>query len=156
MTPGRGLWLWVLLAALVLSGPLFDLGEYPYLPETGYLYVPLGLDALTVRPLEWLLLWVVLSTPLALVTWLALRAYPGSISLFSSNRVKPYWTLGVSGVCALAVVPVLGEAFEGDHSRFWTGVRLLRALLSIYWLLSIRALLVHRTVLSGDTAGRAA
>ncbi len=156
MTPGRGLWLWVLLAALVLSGPLFDLGEYPYLPETGYLYVPLGLDALTVRPVEWLLLWVVLGTPLALVTWLALRAYPGSISLLSSNRAKPYWTLAVSGVCALAVVQVLGEALEGDHSRFWTGVRLLRALLSIYWLLSIRALLVHRTVLSGDTVGRAA
>jgi len=156
MTPGKSLWLWVLLAALVLSGPLFDLSEYPYLPETAYLYVPLGLDTLTVRPLEWLLLWVVLSTPLALVTWLALRDYPGSISLLGMNRLKPYWTLGLSGACVLATIPVLGEAFEGEHDRLWTGVRLLRAMFWIYWLLSIRALLVHRTALSGGAAGRAA
>ena len=141
VTPRSRLPFWALLAVLVVSGPLLDIGEH-YNPETGYVYKPFGLDALTVRPIDWLALWTLLGLPLVVVTWLALREYPGSVSLLSVNRKRPYWTLGLSITCVVAIVSVSQAVWSSTSRPLWAGVWAIRSLAWAYWFLLIRSALV--------------
>jgi hypothetical protein len=144
VTPKNRRPFWILLAVLTLSGPMLDIGER-YNPATGYVDIPLGLDALTVRPLDWLAFWVALSLPLVALTWLALREYPGRVSLLSVNRTRPYWTIGVSIACVVALLLVTGPIWTSSDRRHWAGTWAFRSLAWAYWFLSIRSALVVST-----------
>ena len=141
MTPKDRLPFWVLLAVPVFSGPVLDIAER-YNPETGYVIIPLGLDALTVRPMDWLVFWAGVGLPFGALAWLALREYPGRISLLTVNRDRPYWTMGLSVVCLFAIVSVSGPIWPVSGRPAWASIWVIRSLAWAYWFLAICSALV--------------
>jgi len=84
-----------------------------------------------------------LGAPLAaLLIWYALFRYPGKVSVFGFNEVRPYWSLAWSIVFALLVFcDLFFAALSAYRSQ---PLDFLQSVMMVYLLLCLRASIVYR------------
>lgn len=89
-TPKNRISVIFLAVALYLTAPLVE--WYFYTTELARGSFPPDADSISIPLFQFTVVWI-LGTPVAaLLIWFALRDYPGSVSLFTFNRERPFWS----------------------------------------------------------------
>lgn len=128
-----------LALALYLTAPVVE--WFYYTTELDRGSFPVDADSIGLPLGMFMVGWLVGAPLAALLIWLALRSYPGRVSLFSFNGERPYWSLLWS---ALFAVPMFYDLFFAVESVYnLQPLDVVQATLLAYLLLCLRSSIVH-------------
>lgn len=138
-TPKNRISVIILAVALYLTAPLVEWFYYTTELERGSF--PVEADSIGLPFGMFMFGWLVGAPVAALLIWLALRSYPGSVSLFSFNSERPYWSVFWS---VLFAVPMFYDLFFAVESVYrLQPLDVVQALLAAYLLLCLRSSIVY-------------
>jgi hypothetical protein len=133
--------LWAII--LFVANPILTLMSF-YYPKLKYVYIPIGIDSLTLSIGDYLILWFVFSIPLILLVLLSLYKYPGQVSLLVFNRIRPFWSIFWTLFALVFIIWIVGAWIEPTSKykmldKFHAG---LSALFTLY----LRSSIVSSTI----------
>jgi uncharacterized integral membrane protein len=130
---------------LVLARPLIDIvGTYNAI--TGYLYIAIGIDALTPTPILWILFTLIFYSPMIPILWIGLYTYHGKCSLFSFNTKRPYWSTAWTILFVAAIVLSIVSIFIINRYSRIPNLERLHDLLWALYLLWVRVAVINSNV----------
>lgn len=141
-TPRRKLWVWLLALGWLALQP-FASWEYYEMNFRRGAYPPEA-DTIIIGQLSAIMGWVITLPVLLGFFWFCFRQYPGRVSLFKFNRLRPVWSSVWS-----AILVALGVVYARDAVRSTIGffpLDIVSELLAIYILLCCRSSLMYSRV----------
>jgi hypothetical protein len=132
---------------IVLASPILNIINW-YNPDSRRVYVPIGLDSLTLTIREYLTFWAIFGSPIhliiAMVIIIALIKYPGSVPLFGFNSNRPIWSiLWTLVILAAAIFFILFYVEEDSSIKL---IERLYTLIVIYFLAQLRSSLTYSNI----------
>ena len=134
----------ILAIVLYLTAPFVE--WYFYANELVRDSFPSNADSIAIPLFQFAIGWVLGAPIAALLIWLALRGYPGSVSLFSFNRVRFVWSAIWTLLFGYLIVEELAFAIVSIQKSQPFDV--IQALLLAYLMLCLRSSLIYSNLFS--------
>jgi hypothetical protein len=143
-TPQTRIPLIVWAIVLFMAHPILTLMSF-YYPKLNYVYIPIGIDSLTLPIEEYIILWFLFSVPLFILVWISLYKYSGRVSLFTFNSNRPFWSVFWTLFALGFIVWIVGAWIEPTSK--YKMLDKIHAGLSAIFTLYLRSSIVSSTIL---------
>jgi hypothetical protein len=132
---------------IVLASPILNIVNW-YNPQRQLVFVPIGLDCLTITIREYLTYWLIFGSPIfliiATVIIIALIKYPSAVPLFGFNANRPIWSIVWTIVFLVAVIYFF--LFYVEKNSTIKLIERLYTLVVIYFLFQLRSSMIYSKI----------
>ncbi|HUI31621.1 MAG TPA: hypothetical protein VLX91_15530 [Candidatus Acidoferrales bacterium] len=114
---------------MIALSPILNIIDW-YQSDQKLVFVPIGIDSLTITIWQYLLLWSMFGVPSIIFTSVCLAGYPGRKSLFGFNKDRPVWST-VWSILSIGTIAYATFMYVEPNSRIMVLERLYTVLLVV-------------------------